>query len=110
MTVPDVGPLVALTYAAGVGDAGRFSDSRTVEAHFGLTPRRAHTDRHRRSLIRGWFRDTRIFTTLTDVTSRSNPAVSLGFVLSRNVTHHRPAFRPRIRRNSHNIQGNAPES
>ena len=40
MTVPGVGPLVALTYAAGVDDPGRFSDSRTVGAHFGLTPRR----------------------------------------------------------------------
>jgi transposase len=32
--------LVALTYAAGVDDPTRFSDSRTVGAHFGLTPRR----------------------------------------------------------------------
>ena len=38
MTVPGVGPLVALTYAAGVDDPARFSDSRTVGAHFGLTP------------------------------------------------------------------------
>lgn len=40
MTVPGVGPLVALTYAAGVDDPARFTDSRTVGAHFGLTPRR----------------------------------------------------------------------
>ena len=40
MTVPGVGPLVALTYVAGVDDPARFSDSRTVGAHFGLTPRR----------------------------------------------------------------------
>lgn len=40
MTVPGVGPLVALTYAAGVDDPARFSNSRTVGAHFGLTPRR----------------------------------------------------------------------
>lgn len=40
MTVPGVGPLVALTYAAGVDDPARFSDSRMVGAHFGLTPRR----------------------------------------------------------------------
>ncbi len=40
MTVPGVGPLIALTYAAGVDDPARFSDSRTVGAHFGLTPRR----------------------------------------------------------------------
>jgi len=40
MTVPGVGPLVALTYAASVDDPTRFSDSRTLGAHFGLTPRR----------------------------------------------------------------------
>ena len=40
MTVPGVGPLVALTYAAGVDDPARFDDARTVGAHFGLTPRR----------------------------------------------------------------------
>ena len=40
MKVPGVGPLVALTYAAGVDDPARFSDSRSVGAHFGLTPRR----------------------------------------------------------------------
>jgi transposase len=40
MTVPGVGPLVALTYVAGVDDPARFNDSRTVGAHFGLTPRR----------------------------------------------------------------------
>ncbi len=40
VTVPGVGPLVALTYAAGVDDPARFSDSRNVGAHFGLTPRR----------------------------------------------------------------------
>jgi hypothetical protein len=40
MTVPGVGPLVALTYVAGIDDPARFSDSRTVAAHFGLTPRR----------------------------------------------------------------------
>ena len=40
MTVPGVGPLVALTYAAGVDGPARFSSSRDVGAHFGLTPRR----------------------------------------------------------------------
>ena len=40
MQVPGVGPLVALTYAAGVDDPSRFRGSRTVGAHFGLTPRR----------------------------------------------------------------------
>jgi transposase len=40
MTVPGVGPLVALTYATGVDEPGRFRNARTVGAHFGLTPRR----------------------------------------------------------------------
>jgi transposase len=40
MTVPGVGPLVALTYAAGLDEPGRFRKARTVGAHFGLTPRR----------------------------------------------------------------------
>ena len=40
MTAPGVGPITALTYKAGVDDPTRFSRSRTVAAHFGLTPRR----------------------------------------------------------------------
>ena len=34
------GPLVALTYAAAMDDPGRFRSSKTVGAHFGLTPKR----------------------------------------------------------------------
>ncbi|MBV8891689.1 MAG: IS110 family transposase [Acidobacteria bacterium] len=40
MTVPGVGPLVALTYVSAVDQPGRFRNARTVGAHFGLTPRR----------------------------------------------------------------------
>jgi transposase len=40
MTVPGVGPLVALTYVSGVDRPERFRNARTVGAHFGLTPRR----------------------------------------------------------------------
>ena len=40
MTAPGVGPITALTYKAGVDDPTRFRRSRTVPAHFGLTPRR----------------------------------------------------------------------
>lgn len=40
MTVPGVGPVTALTYKAAVDDPRRFRSSRTVAAHFGLTPRR----------------------------------------------------------------------
>jgi transposase len=40
MTVPGVGPLIALTYLTGVDEPGQFRNARTLGAHFGLTPRR----------------------------------------------------------------------
>jgi transposase len=40
MTVPGVGPLGALAFRCGVDDPHRFKRSRTVAAHFGMTPRR----------------------------------------------------------------------
>ena len=40
MTVPGVGPVTALAYAATVGDAERFAKSRAVGAYVGLTSRR----------------------------------------------------------------------
>ncbi len=40
MSVPGVGFVTALTFKAGVDDPHRFKRSRTVGAHFGLTPRR----------------------------------------------------------------------
>lgn len=40
MTAPGVGPLVALTFRATVDVPSRFTRSRTVGAHFGLTPRK----------------------------------------------------------------------
>ncbi|WP_439143944.1 IS110 family transposase [Planktotalea sp.] len=40
MTVPGVGLIAALTFKAAVDDPLRFKSSRTVAAHFGLTPRR----------------------------------------------------------------------
>lgn len=40
MTVPGVGTVVALTYRTGIDAPERFSKSRDVGAHFGLTPRR----------------------------------------------------------------------
>ena len=39
MTVPGVGPIAALTFKAAVDDPARFKRSRTVAAHFGLTPK-----------------------------------------------------------------------
>ncbi len=40
MSVPGVGPVTSLTFKAAVDDPRRFRSSRTVAAHFGLTPRR----------------------------------------------------------------------
>jgi transposase len=40
MSIPGVGPVTALTFKAAVDDPCRFKSSRTVAAHFGLTPRR----------------------------------------------------------------------
>jgi transposase len=40
MTVPGVGPVVALTYVAAVDDPGRFKKSKELGAHFGLVPRK----------------------------------------------------------------------
>jgi transposase len=40
MSVPGVGVMVALTYVSAVDDPGRFRSSKTVGAHFGLTPKR----------------------------------------------------------------------
>ena len=40
MTVPGVGPQVRLTFKAAVDDPGRFTRSKNVGAHFGLTPKK----------------------------------------------------------------------
>lgn len=40
MTVPGVGPVTALVFAAAIDDPGRFRQSRSVSAFFGLKPRR----------------------------------------------------------------------
>jgi transposase len=40
MTVPGVGALIALTYKTAVDDPARFTSSKTVGAHFGLTPKK----------------------------------------------------------------------
>ena len=40
MTVPGVGPIVALNFIATIGDAGRFARATDVGAYLGLTPRR----------------------------------------------------------------------
>jgi len=40
MTAPGVGAIVGLTYVAAIDDPERFSSSRTVGAHFGMTPKK----------------------------------------------------------------------
>ncbi len=40
MSVPGVGPIVSLTYAAAVDDPARFKSSKQAGAHFGLTPKK----------------------------------------------------------------------
>jgi transposase len=40
MTAPGVGALVAITFASAVDDPARFRRSRSLGAHFGLTPKR----------------------------------------------------------------------
>ena len=40
MSVPGVGALIAVTFTAAVDQPERFSRSRAVGAHFGLTPKK----------------------------------------------------------------------
>ena len=40
MTTPGVGAIVALTYVSAIDNPGRFSSSKRVGAHFGLTPKK----------------------------------------------------------------------
>ena len=40
MTAPGVGAIVALTYVSAIDDPARFSSSKRVGAHFGLTPKK----------------------------------------------------------------------
>lgn len=39
MTIPGIGPMVSLAFKATIDDPSRFSQSKTVPAHLGLTPR-----------------------------------------------------------------------
>jgi len=40
MSVPSVGTIVALTYASAIDDPARFTSSKKVGVHFGLTPKK----------------------------------------------------------------------
>jgi len=46
MTIPGVGPIAALSFKSAVDDPTRFKSSRTVDAYFGLTPRRYQSGEH----------------------------------------------------------------
>jgi transposase len=47
MTVPGVGAVVAITFTTAIDDPARFSRSRAVGAHFGLTPKKIPVGRDR---------------------------------------------------------------
>jgi transposase len=40
MTTTGVGPIISLTYASAIDDPARFEQSKTVGAHYGMTPRK----------------------------------------------------------------------
>jgi len=40
MSVPGVGPIIALSFAAAIDEPARFKSSKKVGAHFGLTPKK----------------------------------------------------------------------
>src|SRR5204862_4886813 len=40
MSTPAVGPIVSLTFASAIDDPRRFRSSKTVGAHFGMTPKK----------------------------------------------------------------------
>jgi transposase len=40
MSVPGVGPIIALSFAAAIDDPARFKSSKKVGTHFGLTPKK----------------------------------------------------------------------
>lgn len=40
MTTTGVGPIISLTYVAAIDDPARFEQSKTVGAHYGMTPRK----------------------------------------------------------------------
>ncbi|MGJ8590273.1 MAG: transposase [Yoonia sp.] len=46
MTVSGVGPIAALTFKSAIDDPTCFGRSRTVAAHFGVTPRRYQSGEH----------------------------------------------------------------
>lgn len=68
--IPGVGPVTAMTFMAAIDDPRRFTKSKTIGAHFGLTPRREQSgtsiDRSGRISRRG---DGEVRTTLYEAAS-----------------------------------------
>jgi transposase len=61
MTVPGVGPITALKFAASVEDIGRFANSHAVESYFGLVPGESSSGerKHRTGLTKAGNSDVR---------------------------------------------------
>ena len=111
VAIPGVGPIAALTFRAAVDDPSRFTSSRTVAAHFGLTPQRyqsgekdnpgriskagdsdvraTHLQRRRRDddAIHCWIRDQELGPA-TDASERSPPCRCNGD--TKVSSHHAP--------------------
>ena len=96
MTAPGVGYVTALTYKAAVDDPTRFKRSRTVAAHFGLTPRRFQSGEidHGGHISRSGDRDVRcmLYTAANAMLTRSSKWSSLkvwGMQLAKTRGHKR---------------------
>jgi transposase len=96
MTAPGVGFVTALTFKAAVDDPTRFKRSRTVAAHFGLTPRRFQSGEidHCGHISRAGDRDVRctLYTAANAMMTRSSRWSSLkvwGLQLAKTRGHKR---------------------
>src|SRR5688572_16637263 len=76
MTVPGVGPVVAMTYKPATDDPARFAGSKALGAYFGLVPRKSQSGEIDRS--------GRI-TKVGDAMARTARFEEAGLMLSRTV-------------------------
>lgn len=96
MSTPGVGFVTALTFKAAVDDPTRFRRSRTVAAHFGLTPRRYQSGEidNQRHISKAGDRDVRstLYTAANAMMTRSSRNSSLktwGMELAKTRGHRR---------------------
>jgi len=96
MSAPGVGFITALTFKAAVDDPTRFKRSRTVAAHFGLTPRRFQSGErdHAGHISRAGDADVRctLYTAANSMMTRSSKFSSLkvwGMQLAKSRGHRR---------------------